>query len=603
MNMRDIARLIRRPIVGARGTAARASEEYSERIASEKRHFDEGNTADQLPPIAHYWSNKYLRPKLEALGFDGPDALFGVVFERAYRSSAAAERRFLSIGAGRGDTELRLAAHLVERGCTDFVIECMELNPDLLAQATTAAQRAGMGQRIVGVAQDANRWTPQRTYDGVLANNSLHHVVNLEGVFQGIEDSLAPTGIFATSDMIGRNGHMRWPEALAIVHEYWRELPREKTYNNALRRFEKVYDNWDCSVEAFEGIRAQDILPLLIRHFDFEVFFAFANVIDPFVDRAFGPNFDVASAADTDFIDRVHRRDEAEIRAGAIKPTHIVSAMCVGRPGQNRFVDGLTPQFCVRAPRRVPRALPVSLQPHGTAAARSDADADEGAGAAPGIELTFIPPKPRPFELVVGRLRLSAEQTRLEVDSATLEDARLRIVLVEGRPRVSAPSRSIDLQLGRFPAGRVRVLLQTDSTSPPQAMDIDVADGVAPRPDARPAVDYSDLWWNADEPGWGIAIVQHASDRLVASWFAYDEDGDPVWYSLQPGGWSTATTFGGPIFRYRRSDASGGGAPPTGAAIEVGRGTLTFDDWQCGAFTSEIEGRPSVTKPIRRMDY
>lgn len=607
MSIRDIARRIRRPNVRTGTSIARslgADSDYSERVASEKSYFDHDNTADQLPQIFHYWSNKYLRPKLEALGFTDPEAMFAVLLERAYRASAAAERRFLSIGTGRCDTELRLARYLVDRGCTDFVIECMELNPDLLAQATAASRRAGLGDRIVGVAQDANKWTPERSYDGVLANSSLHHVLNLEGVFQGIEDSLAPTGIFVTSDMIGRNGHMRWPEALDIVHEYWRELPGAKTYNHPLKRFENDYVNWDCSLESFEGIRAQDILPLLIRHFDFDVFVPYANVIDPFIDRAFGPNFDVESAWDMDFIDRVHRRDEAEIGAGAIKPTHIVAAMCAGRPGQNRIVGGLTPQFCVRSPRRAPRRWVNSPPPVvGDIEAATASHALGRSDTHRGLEFSIVPAAPRPFELVVGRLHLSDECARLGVGATNIEDGRIRIHLAELLPVPDTPSRSIDVQLGRFPAGRIVVeVVRPDPVSAPIAVDIEIADLVQTGVEARPTVDYSDLWWNADEPGWGIAVAQHASDRLVATWLAYENDGDPVWYSLQPGSWSSARTFSGPIYRCHVPGDTAG-IPFAVQAIQMGRGTLTFDDCRTGAFTSEIEGRPSVTKPIRRMDY
>ncbi len=67
--------------------------------------------------------------------------------------------------------------------------------------------------------------------------------------------------MFVTNDMIGRNGHQRWPEALEIVNQYWHELPEAYRYNKLLSRYEPEYMNWDCSTEGFEGIRAQDILP------------------------------------------------------------------------------------------------------------------------------------------------------------------------------------------------------------------------------------------------------------------------------------------------------------------------------------------------------
>jgi hypothetical protein len=57
-------------------------------------------------------------------------------------------------------------------------------------------------------------------------------------------------------------------------------------------------------LNCFEGIRSQDILPLLLEYFHFEVFIPYGNVIDPFIDRTFGPNFDSSREWDRDF----HRR-------------------------------------------------------------------------------------------------------------------------------------------------------------------------------------------------------------------------------------------------------------------------------------------------------
>ena len=59
------------------------------------------------------------------------------------------------------------------------------------------------------------------------------------------------------------------------------KLPASYRFNQQLQRYEEIYLNYDCSVDGFEGIRSQDILPLLLQNFHFDVFVAFANVIDP----------------------------------------------------------------------------------------------------------------------------------------------------------------------------------------------------------------------------------------------------------------------------------------------------------------------------------
>ena len=107
-----------------------------------------------------------------------------------------------------------------------------------------------------------------------------------------------------------------------------------------------MFEDADCSTESFEGIRAQDIVPLLAHSFRFRFFLGFGNLIDPFVDRSFGPNFDPAAAWDREFIDRVHRRDEEEIAAGRLHPTHMLAVL------GTRDVD--TPVFGAQTPLRIP---------------------------------------------------------------------------------------------------------------------------------------------------------------------------------------------------------------------------------------------------------
>jgi hypothetical protein len=146
------------------------------------------------------------------------------------------------------------------------------------------------------------------------------------------------------------------PEALPIVREFWRKLPPSYRYNWQLQRYEEMFEDWDCSIEAFEGIRSQDILPLLLDQFCFHMFLGFANVIDPFIDRSFGPNFDATAEWDRAFIDEVNRRDKEEMLSGRIKPTHMFAV--VGKKPASRllFQEPLSPEFCVRPPTVHPNA-------------------------------------------------------------------------------------------------------------------------------------------------------------------------------------------------------------------------------------------------------
>jgi hypothetical protein len=327
------------------------STDYDSLVEAEKKQYDDREIVHDLPPIFHYWSRTHLQPLLEGFGFGDPDQLFALAFERAHVDSPAQSSRFISLGSGNCDTEVRVARMLLERGVSDFAIECLDINESMLERGAKAIQEASLGSHVIPIHTDLNGWRPDRLYEGVMANQSLHHTLSLEQVFEAVEEALPTHGRFVTSDMIGRNGHLRWPEALEIVEEFWEELPLHYRFNVQLRRQETTFQDWDCSQNSFEGIRAQDILPMLIESFDFEIFVPFANVIDPFIDRSFGSHFRPEDAWDRDFIDRVHARDEREIIAGNITPTHMF-AVLRKRPfrGEPLHRGPLAPEFCVRRP-------------------------------------------------------------------------------------------------------------------------------------------------------------------------------------------------------------------------------------------------------------
>ena len=182
----------------------------------------------------------------------------------------------------------------------------------------------------------------------MIANQSLHHVVALETLFDEIKRSLRPEGYFITSDMIGRNGHQRWPEAFRAVQRFWKELPVEYRHNRTFERYEEEYLEHDCSIEGFEGIRAQDILPLLVERFDFHLFVAFGNIVNVFLDRRFGPNFDAGADWDRGFIDRVHAFDEEGLRRGELTPTQMFAVLTTEPCSEHLSSRGLTPAECIR---------------------------------------------------------------------------------------------------------------------------------------------------------------------------------------------------------------------------------------------------------------
>ncbi len=326
--------------------------EYEARLAREQSIFADQIEVHELPQIFHYWSNRYLRPWMEEYGFSNPDQFFACYLQKAAERTGSGPARFVSVGCGNCDTEVRVAGLMRQAGMRDFVIECLDINEAMLERGRQLAIEAGVANEILPIRADFNQWQPARHYAAVMANQSLHHVVELESLFDAVKGALLPNGLFLLSDMIGRNGHQCWPEALRGIWGYWHQLPAGHRYNLQLKRQEDWYESWDCSHEGFEGIRAQDILPLLIERFEFELFLPFGAIIDAFVGRAFGHHLDAASDDDRAWVDRIHLRDEEAIQSGEWTPTHLVAALTVGEPPQRLWSRGLSPQTCIRRPER-----------------------------------------------------------------------------------------------------------------------------------------------------------------------------------------------------------------------------------------------------------
>jgi hypothetical protein len=118
-----------------------------------------------------------------------------------------------------------------------------------------------------------------------------------------------------------------------------------------------------------------------------------------------------------------------------------------------------------------------------------------------------------------------------------------------------------------------------------------------------PAANYTDLWWNANESGWGLNIVQHASNLVFAVWFTYGSNGMPTWYTFTNGSWTSTTTYSGQVFALSGPAASATSFDATTVKErQAGTATLTFTDSSHGTFSYTVDGVTSQ-KAITRQPY
>jgi hypothetical protein len=317
---------------------------YAKRLQAQiSQYANVENMHRGLSDIAPYWKAKFIQKGVrEVFDVRGQFEFYAKPFLKAMERSASGN--LLSIGSGDAAVEIDVAK-MMRKANADFCFELLELSPIQIQRAKRNVEKAGLTAYFEFTEEDVNQWSPNRQYAAIMAHHSLHHVQNLEGLFDSVKGCLL--GYFCTMDIIGRNGHMRWPEVLELVQMFWAIIPAEKRKHATLKNFEKGFYNYDCSKQGFEGIRAQDILPCLVERFGFESFFAFGGLIDPFVGRGFGHHYDANKEWDRSFIDLVAYLNDVLIDCGYIKPTQMYAVMTTDAATIPKTYRGRTPEACI----------------------------------------------------------------------------------------------------------------------------------------------------------------------------------------------------------------------------------------------------------------
>jgi hypothetical protein len=115
---------------------------------------------------------------------------------------------------------------------------------------------------------------------------------------------------------------------------------------------------------------------------------------------------------------------------------------------------------------------------------------------------------------------------------------------------------------------------------------------------------YGDLWWNAAESGWGLSISQQYG-TLFAVWYTYGADGQPAWYVMPGGGWSSNDTYSGSLYRTSAAPSAffGGTFDPNAVTrTQVGTMSLRFTGTGTGFLSYTVDG-VSGTKAISRQPF
>jgi SAM-dependent methyltransferase len=147
---------------------------------------------------------------------------------------------------------------------------------DLAAGAIEVARRKAHEAGVTTInffIEDANKLRlPPETYDFIFASNALHHIENLENLFEQVNQALTPNGLFFGDDYVGPS-RMQWsPLQLTLMNRMLKCLPERYRVNSLMNdqgikhMIERIPIEIFLEKDPSEGVRAAEILPQLERH-------------------------------------------------------------------------------------------------------------------------------------------------------------------------------------------------------------------------------------------------------------------------------------------------------------------------------------------------
>lgn len=209
------------------------------------------------------------------------------------RSDKGGVVKVLSLCSGAARIEASFAAQVG----SNVEWSLLDINVDLLGLASRQFPPS-VKLDLIEANVNALKFSGEK-WDVILCVSALHHLVELENVVKFCHDSLNEDGEFwSIGENVGRNGNRLWPDALSKANTLFEQLPEQFRFNHHTRQLDCAVPDNDYSVGCFEGIRSEDIEPVLDRWFHPEDVYRRNCFLWRLVNLAYSDNYDLGKPED-----------------------------------------------------------------------------------------------------------------------------------------------------------------------------------------------------------------------------------------------------------------------------------------------------------------
>jgi 2-polyprenyl-3-methyl-5-hydroxy-6-metoxy-1,4-benzoquinol methylase len=234
-------------------------------------------------------------------------------FVERLRARAASGKtvKVLSLCSGAGRVE---AAYAAQTG-PNVEWSLLDINVDLLGLASTqfapSTKLDLIEANVNELKHSGEKW------DIILCVSAIHHIVELESLARFCHNSLNEDGEFwSIGEYVGRNGNRLWPDAMAEANSFFKQLPERYRLNHHTKQVDWEIPDNDYSVGCFEGIRSEEIEPILDRWFHPVDVCRRNCFLWRLINLAYSDNFDLIKQEDRSWIQRMVEAEINHFRSG-----------------------------------------------------------------------------------------------------------------------------------------------------------------------------------------------------------------------------------------------------------------------------------------------
>ncbi len=202
--------------------------------------------------------------------------------------------RILSLGCGGGNLERAL----VEIGVAQRV-DGFDVSPESIRLANQLASEAGLGDRLHYEVVDIDQIElPTGAYDVVIAKMALHHLENLEHIYQQVQACLKPGGVLMINEFVGPS-RFQWTDLqLQLMNEVLQVLPEKARKAAPFLRVLRPELEDMITLDPSESVRSAEVIPVLEQYFEIIDFKPYGGTLLHILLSHVMPGFDLEDEKD-----------------------------------------------------------------------------------------------------------------------------------------------------------------------------------------------------------------------------------------------------------------------------------------------------------------